>query len=348
MQEGRTFDALRTTTSDVTSDHLRFTPHSDYDSYLRIHKILVGKATAHKLETIYENLSREKAPRYLSAAGWAATEAALSQPNAPAKYRNGLLQKADVCWQQALQTQLDWNATEKEHLVEHSAPYHYALDLAHLPLIQAMVSGDITKAVRESVAVDVLNIAEANAIQMNLALRSGDRLAVSDHVGVGHECNALLAFHSLKSPSLFAIPSSARADSGHHHPHQTHDLLVVQQKWGTILEMTPAEIKAKTSQNDRRRYKALLVRGKMHLSVEGRHSPEHTLRAFSAFFNNRQTPTERMITDHARQTILDLYWLYKKGDRLRDFASNTSRCQYRDASTLQAQHPEIAPDFSLQ
>lgn len=348
MNEGRSFDALRATTPDSTPKSYRFTPHPDYDDYLKIHKVLVGEATAGKLVDIYKNLSKESTPRYLSTAGWAAAEAALSQPYRSASYRNDLLKKAGECWQSALETQLEWNASEKRHLVEHSAPYHYALDLAHLPLLQAMISGDITKAVRSSVATDVLNIAEANAVQMNLAIRANDQIAVSDHVGVGHECNALLAFHSFDSPSLFAIPSSARADSGHHHPHQTHDLLIVQQQWGTIYEMTPVEIKAKTSQNDRKRYKAMLVRGKMHLSIEGRHSPEHTLRAFSAYFSNSQTPVEKRITDHARHTILDLYWLYKKGDRLQDFASNNSKCQYRDASELQAQHPEIAPNYSSQ
>jgi len=346
MKECRGFDALRTQIPETALGPRTFIPHPDYASYLKIHKVLVGEATAARLETIDENLSQEELPRYLSAAGWATLEAALSQPQRSAQYRNSLLEKTEEYWTRALENQLAWNTGERSHLTEACAAFRYALDLAHLPLMQAFVSGDITAGIRRSVAIDVLNIAEANAVQLQLATKENDISGMSDHIGVGYECNALLAFHSLDSPSLFAIPSSARADSGHHHPHQTHDLLVIQQKWGTIQEMTPAEIKSKTSQSDRKRYKALLVRGKMHLSVEGKHSPDHTLRAFSTFFNGNQSKSERKITDHARQTILDLYWLYKKGDRLRDFASNDSSCQYRDASLLQAKHPEIMPTYS--
>lgn len=337
------FDMLRSSPSPNAATINQFSPHPDYSDYLKIHKVLVGEVTAKRLEAIHHTLQSETLPRYLSVAGWAATEAALAQPNASASYRNKLLEGAHDCWQRALEHQLLWNEQGNSYLAEHSAPYRYALDLAHLPLLQALVSGDITKQVRTDVTRDVLNIAEANAVQMRLAMDTGDRTAISDHIGVGHECNAMLAFHSLDSSSLIVVPSSARADSGHHHPHQTHDLLAIQQKWGAIQDMTPIEIKASASQHDRKRYKALLVRGKMHLAVVGKYSPDHTLRAFSSFFNNTQTTEEKYITDHTRQTVLDLYWLYKKGDKLQGFASDDSSCQYRDATTVQSAHPEIAP-----
>lgn len=346
MRERGGFQALRTPTQLNHSAPETFSPHPDYEAYLKIHKVLVGTATAQKLEKIHLSLRNEKLPRYLSAAGWAAAEAALVQPERSASYRNSLLEDANDCWLRALEQQLEWNIGDKPHLIEYSAPFHFALDIAHLPLLQAMVSGDVTGAVRQDVALDVLNIAEANTIQLQLATNEGIRAGISDHTGVGHECNALLAFHSLDSAGLFAIPSSARADSGHHHPYQTHDILVIQQNWGTIQEMTPVEIKSKASQRDRERYRALLVRGKMHLSITGKYSPDHTLRAFSAFFNDTQTPQDRKITDHARQTMLDLYWLYKKGGRLADFASNDSSCQYRDATSVHIAYPEVAPDLA--
>lgn len=340
---GHVFDMLRSQPPDAPEYINQFSPHPDYNDYLKIHKVLVGEVTAKKLEVIHGNLKSEVLPRYLSVAGWAATEAALAQPGADASYRNNLLEEAQDCWQRALEHQLLWNEQGNSHLAEYSAPFRYALDLAHLPLLQAVVSGDVTKQVRRDVTRDVLNIAEANAVQLRLAMDAGNRTAISDHIGVGHECNAMLAFHSLDSSTLIVIPSSARADSGHHHPHQTHDLLAIQQKWGTIQDMTPIEIKASASQHDRQRYKALLVRGKMHLAVVGKYSPEHTLRAFSGFFNNSQTADEKLITDHTRQTVLDLYWLYKKGRKLQGFASDNSSCQYRDATTVHSAHPEIAP-----
>lgn len=342
-KEQRAFDALRSKSSSCDSNAIVFTPNPSYEEYLKIHKVLVGPSTAKELERISINLSNETVPRYLSAAGWAAAEAALAQPDQNASYRNRLLEQSSDCWTRALEMQLDWNELGLEYLTEHTAPYRYALDLAHLPILQAIISGDVTPKTRSQVAIDVLNIAEANIIQMHLAKALGNKDALGDHVGLGYECNGLLAFHSLDSSGLFAIPSSARADSGHHHKNQTHDLLIIQQKWGTITDMTPAEIKSTISQRDRHRYKALLVRGKMHLSIQGKHAPEYTLRAFSGLYNGTQTPIERAITNHARTTILDLYWLYKKGSKIDNFASRKSQCQYRNSDELYMSYPEIAP-----
>lgn len=337
------FDKLRGPAStDFISSTLSLNPA--YNEYLKIHKVLVGPATATKLEHIYASLRDETLPRFLSVAGWAAAEAALAQPDKSATYRSGLLDETSKCWTTGLENQLQWEQSEQRSMTECSASYRYALDLAHLPLLQAMVSGNITDKVRQAVTLDVLNIAEANIIQLSLAKASGSDEAIGDHVGIGHECNALLAFHSLDSASLIAIPSSARADSGHHHPNQTHDLLVIQQKWGSIQDMTPIEVKSRVSQIDRHRYKALLVRGKMHLSVVGSYSPEHTLKAFSALFNGNQTRQEHFTTEYVRATMLDLYWNYKKGDMLSGFASDNSACRYRDASAVHAAYPEIAPN----
>ncbi len=324
------------------------TLHPDYNDYLKIHKVLVGPKTAKKLESIHNNLRDEPLPRYLSVAGWAAAEAALAQPEKSASYRNALLEETNACWTKALENQLQWGYSDHAQTTEHSSSYRYALDLAHLPLLQAIVSGNITSTIRHTVAIDVLNIAEANNIQLALAIKQGDYEAVGDHIGIGHECNGLLAFHSLDSASLIAIPSSARADSGHHHPNQTHDLVVIQQKWGTIEDMTPVEIKSTVSQHDRHRYKALLVRGKMHLAVPGKYTPDHTLKSFSALYSGDQTKQEKRITDYVRNTMLGLYWNYKKGDMLTDFASNTSTYRYRDASVVRAAYPEIAPDLIRQ
>lgn len=337
------FDALRSPPESRPTDTVRFSPHPAFEQYLRIHKVLVGASTAKTLERIHAELADQSLPRYLGAAGWAAAEAALAQPQAPTTHRNNLLAAAGNCWERALESQLTYNAREGHPLAEHSAPYRTALDLAHLPLLQAMVSGNVTPSIQTSVARDVLNIAEANIVQLNLAMQAGDLSAVSDHSGVGHEANALLAFHSFDSPGLLAIPSSSRGGSGHYHREQTHDLLVIRQKWGTVLDMTPAEIKSSASNNDRKRYKSLLIRGKIHLSVVGKYAPEYTLAAFSAYFNGSQTTEERRITDHARRTVMDLYWLYKRGRLLGEVATSRSPHQYRDPTHVRDAYPELAP-----
>src|SRR5207245_1409084 len=100
-------------------------------------------------------------------------------------------------------------------------------------------------------------------------------------------------FNMKQSPTWFAIPAMTRSDSGHHHRQQTHDLLVIRQRWGELQNITPVEIKSAANQRDLRRYKALLVRGKLHLSVDGLHKPEEMLDAITAVYEKRATRTQR-------------------------------------------------------
>jgi len=325
---------------------LNFSPHPAYEQYLKIHKIQTGPKTSKTLEQIADQLAGEALPRYQSAAGWAALEAALGQPDSSIAHKNKLLTDAESYWVNAIETQLSCNASEKQYLIEHSAPFRYALDLAHLPLYQGIISGNVTENMRSAVISDTLAIAESNIVQMSLACKVGDQEAISDHSGFGYEANALLAFHSFNMPTFVATPGSARADSGHHHPKQTHDILVIQQKWGEIRSITPIEIKAAASQRDRKRYKALIMRGKMHLTKTNgsRSTPEITLKAFSSFFSGQPTIQELEITNYAQQNAANLYWLYRKGNNDNDFTSRENSYMFKDKSNIYAKYPELKPN----
>ena len=335
------YDALRSHPSDMPLE-LTFSPNPAYEQYLRIHKVLVGPKTAQTLEKIAYSLGEEKIPKYLVTAGWAITEASLAQPHLSAHERNNLFDHAEEWWLEAIDTQMRYIDQGKEHLVEASAPYRTALDIARLPLLRGMVLGSITPSLRKNVRDETLAIMNASWVQANLALRQGDIESFNDFVGFAHEGNSLIALDSFNSDSLFGMTSFARSDSGYHHPEQTHDIVIVQQKKGLLKSMTPVEIKSKVSQNDRKRYKALLVRGKMHLCLAGEYSPNHTLKAFTALNENSQTLKEKATTDTVRQTFIDMFWQYKCGSVLVDIATSRSRMHFRDRTQLHQKYPEIA------
>lgn len=319
-----------------------FAPNPAYDSYLRMHKVFVREEGSNKLEGVYQSLSGEKMPRYLVAAGWAATEAALVQTHKSAEKRLELLQGGVDCWIRALQNQININSSGPETLIEHSVPFRIALDLAVAPLFEGMILGDITKNTRKKVFEDCLAIGIANQERIKELSRTKNHEAVADHSGFAYEVNGLLAFNRQLSASWFVVPTMARSDNGYYHPEQTHDLLVIHQKRGVIKSILPVEIKAQASAKDRRRYKALLVRGMMHLSEEGKCRPRHTLEAIAATYIEQATEDERNLADLVTARFVDMVRGYYAGESLGTIATSRSVTTFRDSSVVASRHPGIS------
>ena len=337
------YDTLRRELHEPSADQRYVcSPNAAYEDYLRMHKILVGSATADELVRIHEALATETMPRYLTASGWAAAEAALVSGQMPTRERIALIDSAVDCWERGLQTQLAQNQTDKPYLHEFAAPYRSALDIAVAPLLRGLVSGDVTSKTCERVFADCLAIAEANEIQLQLALRAGDTEAVGEHVGLGYECNALLALNRLQSPTWFALPALARADTGYHHVRQTHDLLVIKQKWGEIQSVIPVEIKASASVRDRERYQALLVRGKMHLSLNGHHKPGQTLKALAAVHRGDASRQEVVVVSEVSERFLRMLKDYYAGGCLGQVAVPRVTPLFRDNRQVTENHPGLS------
>jgi hypothetical protein len=298
-------------------DEWSFAPNRAYDAYHRIHKVFVGEVGGQRLEEISNALSKEWMPRYLNAAGWAAAEAALVQDNTATLHRMNLLDQAADCWQRALVAQEQLHQSEQhEWARENSAPYRYALNLAFVPLMKALSAGTITEATLERTFADTLAIAQTATIQRHLAHTEGNYDASGDLLGFGHECNALLTLLYMNDPRHIPLPSTARAGTGYEHSDQTHDITVINQHWGTILKVIPVEVKSRASRRDRRRYKALIVRGKLHLSIEGKYLPEHTHDAFANVYEGKGGASDYATIHHATTTMIELLRLYQQGKRL--------------------------------
>lgn len=313
-----------------------------YEHYLKIHKVLVGYAGAEELIGIHHALKTETKPRYLSAAGWASAEVALVRADLPLSAREKLIEDSVACWVQALERQKLLNALDTSEDAEHASAHRIALDIAVAPLIHGIVQGEVAQVTRDMVFRDCLNIAQSNAVLMRIAVLDDNQVALAAHSGFGYECNALLGFNLKFKKGWFVIPSMARSDTGIYHRHQTHDLVVVHHREGQVVNMTPVEVKAAADRRDRARYKALLVRGKMHLSVPGRYTPEQTLASLEAVYEGRGTEKDHEAADQITNRFAEMVKDYYAGESLGYVATKRSVTRFRDNAQVVAKHPGLA------
>jgi hypothetical protein len=340
------YDALtdRQAYAESPYEGLSFAPNPAYESYLRMHKVFVGQAGGEQLEQVHQNLRGESLPRYLDVAGWAAAEAALVDAERPATQRVDMINQAVGCWRRALGMQQQLNVHAPAYMAEYAVPHRMALNIAVAPLLKGIVVGNVTEAICEQVFLDCLNIAQSNVVQLKLMSKENHIDGIAEHIGFGYECNALLALNRFTSPTWFAIPSMARSDSGHHYREQTHDLLLIRQKWGHIKSVIPVEVKAKASLRDRERYKALLVRGKMHLSVPGKCTPRDTLDALAAVHQGTATKQEAALLENVSGRFMDMISDYYAGKRLGRVATQRTVTLFRDNGFVVANHPGLGTD----
>lgn len=314
-------------------------PSSRYDDYYRIHKVFVGSSGARLLRDIHDDLNESESPGHLNAAGWCAAEAALVDESASTIHRMDLIEAAENCWTRALSGQEQINAALSAEEIEDDATFRIALNLAFAPLMKSMVAGNVTEPTRERVFADVLALAQLAGVQRTIASRLNEVEAVGHLLGFEHECNAHLALLHINDARYVPMPSSSRGGSGTTYPNQTHDIVVINQHWGKIRKVIPLEIKSKASLSDIRRYDALVVRGKMHLSIPGRYSPEYTREAFAAFYEDRAERRDIRTVYQVTSTMKELLRLYQQGNTLRTDDSPTS---YYDFSALERSRPEFS------
>lgn len=312
-----------------------FKPNNSYEDYLKMHKVLVGKRGAEQLEEIHKNLANETRPRYLSVAGWSAVEAAIAQTDAPTRHRLALLDSGLGCWKKAISYQEQLNDSNIDYLIEYDLPLRTALDIAILPLLRDMMFGKVRRETSDNVFRDCLKIAQYNAARLNHMKAVGNIEGLGFHVGLGYECNALLAFNRQRSPTWFVMPTLARADTGMHHRKQTHDLLVVHQKWGEVLDLAPIEVKSRASARDRERYEALLVRGKLHMSVPGWYKPDQILQLITDSEEGTINGAGEKIIEGISSNLIGMVRAYYAGDKLGKISTKGTVTSFRDDSLVE-------------
>lgn len=305
--------------------------HPIYAEYMCMDKGLANEASARRLVAIGDALSEETLPTYLDAAGWAYAEAGLMLENDTAVRRTELVTIAEERWAQSIEA-VQASAREGHYICNTTDEYRTALSLAYAPIIKSLIVGNVAESVRKRAFASTLAIAQSAAVQQNLAHVAHNITAVSDYEGLLHECNALLTLLYLNDPRYIPLPASARADSGYYHREQTHDVVLLNHHWGQIRKALPIEVKGKASASHRKRYKALIVRGIMHLMVDTALRPTDTLNAYAALYDQGGSIHDQRIVDYAAANMLHLLQLYQRGRSNAVPAMEASPTTFHDAS----------------
>lgn len=323
------------------STHKKYLENDAYNSYLKMHKVAVNASGAQELLKLGEALSVEYMPQLKDAAAWAFSESGLHDTSASAVERMRRVTAAEHLWEDALKTEAQIQSSEYSAVfVEPDTQYRIALALAYTPLMKSIIVGNVTDSVREQVFNDTVLFAQAISQEVTRYSEVGDRTMANGYTDLAHELNALMALLYLDDPRYIPMPASARADSGYYHRNQTHDIMLINQHWGTIKKVLPIEIKARPSSRDRKRYKSLLVRGKMHLTADGV-DPRLTAQSFSHYLNKEASLQDLVDIEKISTSLREMLRLYQKGVTPDSLAVN-SLTRFYDSVDLNKIYPEIA------
>lgn len=204
--------------------------------------------------------------------------------------------------------------------------------------MKSIAVGNVTEATRRGVMENIISLAELVSDEMSACSAAGDKDTMSGFVGLAHELNALMALLYMDDPRYVPLPSTARADTGYYHREQSHDIVVVNQHWGAIKKIIPIEVKSRPNQKDRQRYNALLVRGKMHLSITGS-DPRDTIRAFTQIQKGNAEVGDIASIEKMSTAFREMLHLYNKGE-----AIDGEVLRFYESDALYTAYPEIAPN----
>ncbi|HEY8992802.1 MAG TPA: hypothetical protein VIM37_03045 [Candidatus Microsaccharimonas sp.] len=305
-----------------------------------MHKVVVGESGAVILKDIADELQHEVLPTYLDAAGWAYAEAGLVSHATPTLERVALINKAEHLWQVSLV-----NGTSMGE--QYDSTYKYgeneghrtALNLAFAPLLKSIVVGSVSPKLMKHVLHDMTEIARDSRLSLDRAYEAEDIDAAAFHRGFLFEASALMAMLYMDDPRYVPLPATARADTGYFHREQTHDISIINQHWGEIRKVIPVEIKSKASNRDKRRYRALIIPGKMRLSINGV-DPRDTVDAFYDLEHGQATTRQAIAIEQLSTQLREMLRLYQKGMTPEGLAVN-SLTRFHDTKTVARSFPEL-------
>lgn len=321
------------------NSHLKYLNNPAFEEYVQMPKSMVDDDGAARLIEIGDQLSIESMPRFLDAAGWAYAEAGLALSEDKAEHRVQLIKEAERSWHKALVNELDIHRRHGEMPAQgNDEPHRLALNLAFAPLMKSVVVGNVAESVLKTTLLDTVAIASDSSKLLTKAIARGDTIAKGEHLGFLFEANALMALLYMSESRYVPLPSTAKADTGYYHPAQTHDISIINQHWGDIRKVIPLEIKAYSSRRDRERYKALIIRGKMHLSFND-HDPRTTVQVFDKVINGMASEKEIESVDAMTSKLRSMLKLYQQGITPEGLALN-SLTRFHDTDKLVEKFPE--------
>jgi len=314
--------------------HLGYLEHPLYERYMRLPKGLVTPHEAPVLQEVHEGLSGEQATRFLFAGGWAAAEAAIVMRGVRnnQKVRERLVEGAADAWLRAHDRVVAVGRAGQETNDHYALKERVELALASIPLLEGMVAGDVRVRTLDQVADDYLQIGVGNVACSRAKRQSGDELRAVFHEGLSYEIVALLGLNDRLTTRRFAMPSTARNDSGYHSSKLTHDLMIINQRVGQIESVIPVEVKSKMTRMNRKRYKALIVDSHV-MDVLHTGDPGSIIDLFARVYAGDGSEADREGVDTMVQELWTMVAQYTSGERVKA-GGDPAVVRYHDASKV--------------
>lgn len=259
------------------------TPRHAAYVYDQLEKRLADSYTASTaLLPIGEALRNQRSHRKKMITGWIYAELALAADNFSTDERLDFLNTGVQCWNLAHRafTRHDTQTARHHNINRDVLPsirtLRCRLSLATSGIIAAIASGDATKESRDLLQENMLTVAtQADTALVNMQQHADLERHASSYRGFLHEINAMLVINRLRSTSLIALPSLPRSDSGVGERNLTHDIQVLNTRWGQIRNVQPIEVKSDPQEEHYERYTAAIVGGTVHLHTEHDRDPSH-------------------------------------------------------------------------
>jgi hypothetical protein len=294
-------------------------PGDELDRYFSMPKHFVGPETADELFSIYERLVNDPMPgaSYFLIGGSAAAESGLVGTHLSNEERHRRIQCAHRAWEYAQELSIR-NRYEKYESGEWTKSKlmmfsdRVEAQLIYTNLFHDLVNGNVRPETIASTHVRLVRLGIKNLQMHQEAVQLGDAGAESGRRGLAGEIATPASITRLQSPSFFAIPGVIRSDDGTYHRQDTHDVLLVQQKWGIIRSAVPIEVKAtgrgnisRMRKNRSTRYQSAMVKGTIHLKMPSAQTPLHLAVYLGKELRGDATKQEIMELNDVTNMILD-------------------------------------------
>jgi len=321
--------------------HRTYLENDAYDQYIYMDKMVVNETGVEELQVLAGELEKEELPTYLEAAGWALAEAGIASNTKSTVERVELMKRAEMIWARGLVNSI--NIGERfgpEYQYGENEGHRIALNLAFAPLMKSIIVGNVREDMMQQTLVDVAEIARDSSLSLDGAYERGDMNAAAHHRGFLFEASALMVLLYMNDPRYVPLPATARGDSGYYHPEQTHDVSVINQHWGEIRKIIPVEIKSRATKRANRRYRALIVPGKLRLSVGSTESRD-TADAFYDLVNGNATDEQAVAIERLAAQLREMLRLYQRGVSAEGIATS-SLTRFYDSKKVAQVYPELS------
>lgn len=323
--------------------HRTYLENDAYDQYLHIPKVLVDEQGVDELQVLAEALEGQELPNYLEAAGWAYAEAGITSNSLSTVERVELVSKAEKIWARGLVNSVNiGEALGSQYQFGDNEGHRIALNMACAPLMKSVIIGNVREETMQRTFYDIAEIAHDSCLSLDQAYERDDRDAAAHHRGFLFEASALMALLYMEDPRYVPLPATARGDSGYYNRDQTHDISIINQHWGEIRKVIPVEIKSKASMQAKRRYKALIVPGKLRLSVGSTESRD-TAEAFYEVANGTASTEQAVAIEQLTAQLREMLRLYQRGVSAEGIATN-GLTRFYDSTKVAQYYPELSKE----